>query len=692
LGLDLNHLAPTYVISPLAKGSPASGATVDFTNPVIYTITAEDGTTRDYTVTASVGPWPPTTRKPALWLDASQLQGLTDGQVVNTWPDMSGSMNTATRTDGAPEYKTAILNGKPVVRFGTGSFMYPRISTIRAVFWVLKENAGAAQPRFLLGDTSTYHFHRSDAGNNGPLWQGTYTHASILGGTTKLMGTQVNGTTTSIPADTFQLISLGTTGNVQANTLSSDRNTPARSWNGDIAEVLIYDQPLTGAEEAEIGSFLAAKYGLTTGYPAVAPLANLYSFGLLGRTVSVDQATKSVNLEVPYGTNVSAITTTFVMSGGATCDKVSGASQNFTNPVVYTVKSSDNVITNVYTVTVTVAPAPPSATSPVLWLDASKLTGLTDGQQVDSWRDVSGSGNHANRTDGSPVYKTGVINGQPVVRFASGSFIFSRINTIRTVFWVVNETIGASQPRFLLGDPGSYHFHRSDAGPNGPLWSQWTNGNIVAGTTKLMGNPINGATTWLPGGSFQLISVVTIGNVEASTLSNDRNIANRSWLGDVAEVLIYDKALSSAEEAQVGSYLATKYGLTTAYPNDYGSWAATYPGFDLTNPAGDADKDGNTNQAEYAFGLNPTLGSSVNPITVQVDPTTGTFSYTRRNPALTKLTYTVWASSNLTNWTEDTVASGSQSVTATNGDVQTVGVTLTTLPVNGKLFVRVKAQ
>lgn len=692
-GSDLTALAPTYVISQLATGSPASGATVNFTNPVPYTITAEDGTTKEYIVTAAIAPSPPTTRKPALWLDASQLEGLTDGQVVNTWPDTSGSMNTATRTDGAPEYRPAVLNGKPVVRFGANaSFSYPRISTIRSVFWVLKENAGAAQPRFLLGDTSTYHFHRSDAGANGPLWHGTYTNAGILNGTTKLMGTQVNGTTTSMPADTFQMISLVTTGNVQANTLSSDRSTPARSWLGDIAEVLIYDQPLSAAEEAEIGSFLAAKYGLTTTYPAVAPLANLYSFGLLGKTVSVDQGTKSVALEVPYGTDVSAIPTSFVMSGGATCDKVSGASQNFTNPVTFTVKSSDDAITNVYTVAVTVAPKPPSATLPVLWLDASKLTGLTDGQQVDTWRDASGLGNHANRAYGSPVYKTGVINGQPVVRFASGSFNFQRINTIRTVFWVLNETVGASAPRFLLGDSGSYHFHRSADAPNGPLWSQWTNGNIVAGTTKMMGTVVNGATTPLPGGSFQLVSVVTIGNVEANNLSDDRNIANRSWLGDIAEVLIYDKALSSAEEAQVGSYLTAKYGLTTAYPNDYGSWAAAYPGFDLSNPAGDADKDGNTNQGEYAFGLNPTSGSSVSPITVQVDPATGKFSYTRRNPALTGLGYTVWTSPDLTTWTEDTAASASQTVTATNGDVQTVGVTLTTLPVNGKLFVRVKAQ
>ena len=688
-GSNVAALSPSYVVSALATGAPASGATVNFTNPVTYTITAEDGSTQVYTVTAKIAPSPPTTRKPALWLDASQLEGLTDGQVLNTWPDTSGSLNFATRAYGEPTYKPAIVNGKPVVRFDSGSFNFSRISTIRSVFWVLKENIGAAAPRFLLGDTNTYHFHRG-GGANGPLWDGN-TSGNIRSGTTKLMGTAVDGTTTSLPGGTFQLVSVGTTGNVQANNITDDRGIANRSWNGDIAEILIYDQPLTGAEEAEIGSYLTAKYGLSTSYPAATPLANLYSFGLLGKTVVVDQATKTVALEVPYGTDVSAIATTFVMSGGATCDQVSGASQNFANPVIYTVKSSDNAITNPYTVTVTVAPKPPSATSPVLWLDAAKLTGLSDGQQVDSWRDASGFSNHANRAYGAPVYKTGIINGQPVVRFDSGSFNFPRISTIRSVFWVLKENPGASQPRFLLGDTGSYHFHRSDSGPNGPLWQgTYTHPNIRAGTTKLMGTQIDGTATPLPGGVFQLISLGTTGNVEANNVTDDRGIPNRSWNGDIAEILIYDKALSSAEELQIGNYLALKYGLTTGYP--YAFWAAGYPGVDLTSPAADYDRDGKSNRDEYAFGLNPTVGSSINPITVQVNPTAGTFSYTRRNPALTGLKYTVWTSPDLVIWTEDTVASGSQSVTATTGDVQTVGATLTALPVDGRLFVRVKAQ
>jgi len=44
-------LAPTFTISQFATVSPASGSTQNFTNPVTYTVTAQNGTTKVYTVT-----------------------------------------------------------------------------------------------------------------------------------------------------------------------------------------------------------------------------------------------------------------------------------------------------------------------------------------------------------------------------------------------------------------------------------------------------------------------------------------------------------------------------------------------------------------------------------------------------------------------------------------------------------------
>ena len=217
--------------------------------------------------------------------------------------------------------------------------------------------------------------------------------------------------------------------------------------------------------------------------------------------------------------------------------------------------------------------APPVTSGLVLSLDASALTGLSDGQQVNTWTDTSGQNNHAIRQSGSstgyPKYVASGLNSLPVVRFNSSTgntgdyFSFTRITTIRSVFWVVKENSGTSDGHFLLGDNSSYDFHRKSA--NGFIWdSGYASGNIRGGTTKLMGTAINGTTTSLPAGSFQLISLVTTGNVNANQITQDR-VYHGSWQGDIAEILIYNRALSTDEEGTVGSYLANKYQLTTTY-------------------------------------------------------------------------------------------------------------------------------
>jgi hypothetical protein len=51
---NLTALTPTITTSPFSTLLPASGTAQDFTNPVTYTVTAQDGTTADYTVTVTV--------------------------------------------------------------------------------------------------------------------------------------------------------------------------------------------------------------------------------------------------------------------------------------------------------------------------------------------------------------------------------------------------------------------------------------------------------------------------------------------------------------------------------------------------------------------------------------------------------------------------------------------------------------
>jgi autotransporter-associated beta strand protein len=120
----------------------------------------------------------------------------------------------------------------------------------------------------------------------------------------------------------------------------------------------------------------------------------------------------------------------------------------------------------------------------------------------------------------------------------------------------------------------------------------------------------------------------------------------------------------------------------------YQTWGTPY-GLTAGSEGGDLDNDGLTNFQEFAFGLIPNSGSSVNPITSQLDKTTGKFTYQRLTAS--GLTYTVWYSTDLATWLQDSGAG--QSITGTSGANDTVEVTLTgTLLSNPKLFIRVRAQ
>ena len=151
---------------------------------------------------------------------------------------------------------------------------------------------------------------------------------------------------------------------------------------------------------------------------------------------------------------------------------------------------------------------------------------------------------------------------------------------------------------------------------------------------------------------------------------------------------------TKTEGAKLWTFSETTGQLTLGpSASDYDSWKSFY-GVTGT-PSQDDDKDGLTNQQEYAFGLIPNSGASVNPITAQLNKTTGTFTYTRRDPVTkaTGLTYTIWTSTNLATWTQETNLTAVQNPGAPDGNgIQSVLVTLTPAPTAPKLFIQVRAN
>lgn len=84
--------------------------------------------------------------------------------------------------------------------------------------------------------------------------------------------------------------------------------------------------------------------------------------GVTSASVTLDAATSTYTIIVPFGTDVTTLKLIFTLPTGATAKPASGNTQNFTNPVVYTLTAEDGT-TQTYTVKVAVTAAPKSQKS-----------------------------------------------------------------------------------------------------------------------------------------------------------------------------------------------------------------------------------------------------------------------------------------------------------------------------------------
>lgn len=117
---DLTGLKPVITVSSGASVSPVSEAATDFTHPTTYTVTAEDGSTRNFVVTVNT----------SVEVVASAALNLTLGLVadgndgINVYGIPEGGIKLSRSTaDGLPRYIT-ISTGSPADEGGLGKVQW----------------------------------------------------------------------------------------------------------------------------------------------------------------------------------------------------------------------------------------------------------------------------------------------------------------------------------------------------------------------------------------------------------------------------------------------------------------------------------------------------------------------------------------------------------------------------------------
>ena len=136
---------------------------------------------------------------------------------------------------------------------------FANFTDVRTVFWVFK-NSGGYWP--LLGDNNRYHFHPM---NSNDLVNNRHTSANVKNGKFALNGNTAYWNTSKPSA--MSILSHRTLGNVEASNFASDRNINGRYANCDLAELIIYNSPLSDDQIKYQEGYLAKKWGLQGNLP-----------------------------------------------------------------------------------------------------------------------------------------------------------------------------------------------------------------------------------------------------------------------------------------------------------------------------------------------------------------------------------------------------------------------------------------
>lgn len=177
---------------------------------------------------------------------------------------------------------------------------------------------------------------------------------------------------------------------------------------------------------------------------------------------------------------------------------------------------------------------------------------------VDTLIDMSGNNNDAIQSTGAyqPLWVDNQLNGEPVIRLDGSNDELYCINNfvLSTVFVVTKFGTSGNFPEYnglLMANAGPF---------NGLIMGEGSTTNLYnLGYTVY----INGVATFnfSPIDTYKTITTIKVPDWVQPLYIATGNYPNRWWNGDIAEIIIYDSALSSGDRGLVENYLMTKYAL-----------------------------------------------------------------------------------------------------------------------------------
>lgn len=218
---------------------------------------------------------------------------------------------------------------------------------------------------------------------------------------------------------------------------------------------------------------------------------------------------------------------------------------------------------------------PTSVAGLKIWFSADSITGLANADTVATWPDMSGNGNNAVQANSSlrPTFRTGVFNGLPVVRFGgTGGNLVAPVPTTSLQYTMLLVCTLSNTSGGYNGGLSSYNGTSGNGYGFNVLTSnaQGYHGGVAVGSTA---TPLN--TTALNvyalrrsgGTTTMFMNGVSQGTYSSTPLTpttgfyvGAADLAYR-FLGDIAETMLYDNAISLGELTSITGSLKTKWGI-----------------------------------------------------------------------------------------------------------------------------------
>lgn len=322
-GTDVTKLVPIMKISEGASVSPANGVAQDFTNPVTYTVIAEDGSKQVYTVKVEVAK---SSEKAILSFKLSGLKPEVEGKIDETNKKIALTVPS----------ETNVKELVPSIAISKGASVSPSTD--------LKQD---------FTKPVTYTVTAEDGSK-----QAYSVEVVVEKGSDKaILSFKFSGLKPEVEGkidETNKKIALTVPSDINVKELVPSISiskgatvSPATDLKQD------FTKPVTYTVTAEDGTKQEYEVSVIVVKNNDAKVLS-FKFANPDAKAVIDHEAKTIKIQVPYGTDVTKLIPVVEISDKATISPVADAATNFTNAVTYKVTSESKEVSNTYTVTVEV--------------------------------------------------------------------------------------------------------------------------------------------------------------------------------------------------------------------------------------------------------------------------------------------------------------------------------------------------